>query len=115
MFNWIFYRCMLNASLNVKIFQLPIKSWEDLANSDYGVSLWRGSYLDAMLSQSPDGSVKKRIFDEKVQHTVPLNDMTVEESIDKVLDGSIVILTGIAPYKESSHYPCEIIELKAVK
>ncbi len=115
MFNLIAYRCMLNASLNVKFYQLPINSWEDIVHSDFDVMIWQGGAVDSMLTNSPPGSVMQKIYEEKIKHSDVLNGFSTKEAIGKVLDGSSIIFDYLGTYKEMPEYPCKIIDVPHLK
>ncbi len=52
----IYYRCQLNAGLNVRILDLEIKSWEDVLDSDKDFLLWRGTSVEDSFIFSPEGN-----------------------------------------------------------
>ncbi len=52
----IYYRCQLNAGLNVRILDIPIKSWEDVLASDKDFLIWRGTSLEDAFLYSHEGN-----------------------------------------------------------
>ncbi len=49
------YRGLLNASLNVRVVNIPIQTWEDVLASDKDLLLFQGTSIEAIFSQSPEG------------------------------------------------------------
>ncbi len=53
----IAYRCQLNAGLNVKIVDIPIKTWEDVLASDKKLLMWINTTDDAYFYNNPKGQL----------------------------------------------------------
>ena len=62
------YRGTLNAALNVKRTELPIKSWNDVLTSHKDFLVWEGSSAPDSLKHSSDPTHQK-VYDEKVLQT----------------------------------------------
>jgi hypothetical protein len=98
----IHYRAQLNASLNVKIVNLPINSWEDLAESDLNVLIYTDSSFESFFSDNPHGSTLRQIYDKQIaplsteEH---LNGLGFNGAISKILDESSVIVNEIDVYE----------------
>ena len=69
MFAFIAYRAQLNAGLNVRILDIPIKSWEDVLMSDKDFLIWMGTSIEMQFRESPKGSVMRNIYEKKVLTT----------------------------------------------
>ncbi len=112
MLNVIFYRCMLNAALNVRIINLAFNGWEDILDSDHDVTIWKGGSLESLMKNSPPGSELRRAYEEKVVFSDSLNTMTVDESITHVTDSKTVLFTSMDSYTIHPDYPCKFVELE---
>jgi hypothetical protein len=114
----IYYRAQLNASLNVKIINLPIKSWEDLAKSDFNVLIYKEAYGESFFKDADSGEVLRQIYDNQIaplpteQH---INGLGYFGAISKILDGSSVIVGELEVYELAGEYPCQIIDVKPLQ
>ena len=108
-----YYKAQMNAALNVDNNEVPIKTWSDIAQSDYKLLAWKGSiqynwFRDAH-NQEPKNEVFMQIFNEKIE---TFNDIGFEGTIPKILSGKYLALSISGPYIETKENPCQIIPLK---
>jgi hypothetical protein len=92
---FIYYRCQLNANLNVKIMDIPIKSWEDILESNYNLLIWLGtSNHDLFSSAAPDTTMSK-LYHEKILKIPPeqhISGLGYYKSAEKITDGSSILM-----------------------
>jgi hypothetical protein len=91
-----YYRCQLNANLNVKIMDMPIKSWEDILESNYNLLIWMGSYIQDMFSLAAPDTTLSKLYHEKILKIPPEQDISGlgwSKSAEKITDGSSILMT----------------------
>jgi hypothetical protein len=114
----IHYRSQLNAALNVKVLNLPINSWEDLAESDCNVLVWMGTQVHDIFKFAESGTAKQVIYDKHITHLPPeefLSGLGYEGGIKKVIDGSSVLVSELESFELLPEYPCKIIDVKMLE
>jgi hypothetical protein len=112
-----YYRCQLNANLNVKIMDIPIKSWKDILESHYNLLIWHGSaYVDMFILADPDTTLSK-LYHEKIMTIPPeqhISGLGYSKSADKITDGSSILMIQPIPYFTKLGF-CGYAEIKALK
>ena len=108
-----YYKAQMNAALNVDNNEIPIKTWADIAQSDYKLLVWKGSlhynWFKEAHNQKPQNKVFMKIFNEKIE---TFNDIGFEGTIPKILSGKYLALSICGPFVEMKENPCQIISLK---
>ena len=113
-----YYRAQMNATLNVNVETFPIHSWNDVDKSDYKILIPVGTYLESYFKNSPVGSLKHKLYEEKVA-TVPEN-MHIDtnqyyKTVLNLLKGNYIAVDHVEPYQFYEEYPCDIVELKSMQ
>ena len=113
------YRAQMNAALNVDIKTFPINSWEEVEKSNYKVLLVKGSSDEDKFKLAPNGSLLKKIYDEKIA-TVPdeeqIRAIGFTGSIHKLMSGdSYIVYRSLEAYERSTYYPCNITTIKSIQ
>ena len=103
-----YYKAQMNAALNVDNNEVPIKTWLDIAKSNYKLLVWKGS-IQYNWFEEPQNEVFMQIFNEKIE---TFNDIGFEGTIPKILSGKYLALSISGPYIEMKENPCQIIPLK---
>jgi hypothetical protein len=112
------YKAQLNAALNVKVLNLPINSWEDIAASEFKVLIWIGSAVETFFKLAEEGTAMKEIYDNKILAipvTQHLNGISYSGSIPKMLDDSSVTISELEVFELMKEYPCEVIDVKTLQ
>ena len=111
-----YYRAQLNAALNVDNNQIPIKSWRDVADSDYKLLVWIGGSSGAKFQNAPKNSIFNKILNEKIL-TVPeenqLQNIKFKGSIPAILSSEYLVYTDFIPFLREKEYPCEITAINS--
>lgn len=117
MLMFTYYRCQLNANLNVKHLDMPIKSWEDILDSKYNLLVYLGSYYLDFFTLAPLDTILSKIYHEKIL-TIPseehINSLGYSGSAAKILDGSSIVLMSSGPYYEELDF-CDVMEIKELE
>jgi hypothetical protein len=112
-----YYRCQLNANLNVKIMNIPLKSWEDILESNYNLLLWWGSaYIEVFSLAAPDTTLSK-LYHEKMLKIPPeqhINGLGYSKSAEKITDGSSILMINKLPYYKNLGF-CGYAEIKTLE
>jgi hypothetical protein len=112
-----YYRCQLNANLNVKRMDIPIKTWEDILESNYNLLTWYGSnYLDLFKLAAPD-TIMSKLYHEKILKIPPeqhISGLGFSKSAEKITDGSSILLINELPYYNKLGF-CGYAEIKTLQ
>ena len=107
------YRGTLNAALNVKRTELPIKSWNDVLASQKDLLVWEGSSAPASLKHSSDLTHQK-VYHEKVLQTPTERNLHVigyNRARDEIMNGNAIVYTHSTPLLIMPEYPCGIVDI----
>jgi hypothetical protein len=97
-----YYRCQLNANLNVKKMDIPMKSWEDILESNYNLLIWLGGSNHDLFSLAAPGTTMSKLYHEKILKIPPeqhISGLGWAKSAEKITDGSSILMT-----KENNFY-----------
>ena len=103
-----YYRAQLNAALNADNLEVPIKSWADVANSDFKIIVWHDTIPEKMLQKKFVNGVN--IYD-KVDPTVDLYKIGYKGSIPYLLSEKYIVFGDNEPYNNMEEFPCKIMPL----
>ena len=109
-----YYKAMMNAALNVDVNNIPIESWEDLANSHYKILLTRETIQEDRFKYGDE--LKQMIHKEKIVSVDPekqLQNVGVKGSVPALLSGNYLALATSLLYIALEEYPCQIIDIKS--
>jgi hypothetical protein len=90
-----YYRCQLNANLNVKIMDIPIKSWEDILDSNYNLLIWMGGYTQDVFSLAAPATTLSKLYHENILKIPPeqhISGFGWTKSAEKITDGSSILM-----------------------
>ena len=107
-----YYKAMLNAALNVDVNNLPFKSWEEVANSNYKVLVLMGTVNEEYFKFGND--IKQKIYREKIITVRPvqqLQNIGVQGSIEAIVSDKYIVSAADLLFKTLDEYPCEVIEV----
>jgi hypothetical protein len=96
-----YYRCQLNANLNVKLMDIPIKSWEDILESNYNLLILIGSYYYEWFSLAAPDTTMSKLYHEKIMKIPPeqhIDSLGYSKSAEKITDGSSILMVHETPY-----------------
>jgi hypothetical protein len=101
MLTFTYYKCQLNANLNVKITDIPIKSWEDVLESNYNLLISLGSSIQELFSLAAPGTTMSKLYYEKVLKIPPeqhISGLGWSKAAEKITDGSSIVMAEEIPY-----------------
>ena len=107
-----YYKAMLNAALNVDVNNIPIETWEDVANSHYQILVSMGSADEDRFKDGND--IMKKIHREKiltVDPSIQLQNIGYEGSVEAILSNKYLAIDNIAFFANLDAYPCGIVEI----
>ena len=111
------YKAQLNAALNVYVDNIPFKTWNDIARSDYQILIYANSNYEEKFMNSKDDSILKNIYNEKVKSVPPemqlQNIKHLEDQVHIIKNGKYMIYSTAADYTHLSDYPCNITLIKS--
>jgi hypothetical protein len=114
---FMYYRCQLNANLNVKITAIPMKSWEDILESNYNLLIFLGSNnLEWFSLAAPDTTMSK-LYHEKIMKIPPeqhISGLGYSKSAEKITDGSSILMIEETPYYTKLGF-CGYAKIKALE
>ena len=110
-----YYRAQMNAALNVEVDNMPIKSWEDVKNSNYKVLIWLGTISEEKFKNAPKESALNNIYNDQIL-TVPeekhISKLGYQKSVSLILNGDYLAFEGLMSYTSMEEYPCGITDIK---
>ena len=109
-----YYRAQLNAALNIKFQDISLKSWSDVDKTNFKIIVWPGTISESKFKDAPIGSLKRKIYDEKINvHEKHINDMKgYENSVLLIAGGDYIVYGEIEPYRYMDNNLCKIIFAK---
>ena len=105
----------MNAVLDVEVDNMPIKSWEDVQNSNYKVLIWLGTISEEKFKNAPKGSVLNNIYIDKiliVPEETHISKLGYHNSVPLILNGDYLAFEGLMSYTSMEEYPCGITDIK---
>ncbi len=113
---FFYYRATMNAFLNAKIISMPINSYEEVLKSNMELLVYSGYITETMFKLSPPGSLFNDIYLKKLKDKKRMDDYEgIDGSIQRVIDGDAIIFSSLDPFYKKPDYPCDIVEVKALK
>ncbi len=110
------YRAAMNAFLNVKPFQMPIDSYEDVITSDMDLIVQKGLFTEQVFMFAPEGSLFREIFNQKLNGKKRFHDYGDFEGVmDAVKSGDAMFYYNLLGVMKRNDYPCEILDVKEVR
>ncbi len=111
-----YYKANLKAALQIRTMTLPINSLEDIVDSSMKLIVWRGSSIESGYQFAPSGSVRKKIYDDKIVGKESVQDLGgFWPSLKVVQEGWSIFHGAIDAFRMSPDYPCSMIDVKKMR
>ena len=107
-----YYKAMLNAALNVDVNNIPLETWEDIANSHYKILVGMGTADEDSFKYG--NAVKQRIHREKILTVVPaqqLQNVGYHGSVPAILSDEYIAIDNVLLFASHEAFPCGIIDM----
>ncbi len=111
----IAYKCLMKSFLTVQSFTMPIENVEDILTMPVDVIVYEDSFMEEVLQQSPEGSVYRRIYDEKIVNYPGIVELGYEEAVSRIISGNAVFYGGVIDFALHDEYPCFVTDVKTIR
>ncbi len=109
------YQAVMKAFLQMSDKTLPFESYAEILESNLDVVTFKGSADEDYFKGAPEGSILRRIYDEKISHYPGVLELGTEETIYRVKSNQAIYAGDLGTILGSSKNPCDLIDLKSIR
>ena len=110
------YEAITSSSFIVESNEMPFKTWEDIALSNKKILVWKGAASESKFKDAPQGSLLRKIYDEKVYpvpHEKFIDSIGYKGSVKEIMSDKYIVYEATVPYDQFDEHPCSITSVQA--